>query len=80
MVRAALEPADGTPMLRFAAHESNRVFVKAMQGYRNRKVNGIWIDQPQDPQEYEHIPDALRYFFVNRSRGQGVEIIAYGAV
>jgi hypothetical protein len=40
-----------------------------MQSYRNRRVNGIWIDQPQDPQEFEHIPDALRYFYVNRARG-----------
>jgi hypothetical protein len=80
LVRSALDPADGAPMLWYAARESNRVFVKAMQGYRNRRVNGIWIDQPQDPQEYEHIPDALRYFFVNRSGSGNVEIIAYGAV
>ena len=80
LVRAAVAPADGLPMLRFAAGEGNRIFVKAMQSYHNRRVNGIWIDQPQDPQEFEHIPDALRYFFVNRSRSENVEVIAYGAV
>ena len=80
LVRAALEPADGPPTLRFVAGEGNRIFVKAMQSYRNRRVNGIWIDQPQDPQEFEHIPDALRYFFVNRVRSENVEVIAYGAV
>ncbi|MCP4379807.1 MAG: hypothetical protein GY794_27030, partial [bacterium] len=80
LVRAALAPADGPPMLRFVTGEGNNSFVKAMQSYRNRKVNDIWIDQPQDPQEFEHIPDALRYFFVNRTRNQNVEIVAYGAV
>ena len=50
-----------------------------MQSYRNRRVNGIWIDHPQDPQEFEHIPDALRYFFVNRSRRQkGIEVVRFG--
>jgi hypothetical protein len=80
VVRGALAPADGRVMLRFVTGEGNSSFVKAMQSYRNRKVNDIWIEQPQDPQEFEHIPDALRYFFVNRIRNQNVEIIAYGAV
>jgi len=80
LVRAAIAPADGLPMLRFVDRDNNRAFVKAMQSYHNRRVNNIWIDQPQDPQEFEHIPDALRYFFVNRTRSQNVEVIAYGAV
>ena len=80
LVRGALAPADGEARLRFVACEGNRMFVQAMQGYHNRRVNGIWIDQPQDPQEYEHIPDALRYFFVNRSQSGNVDVIAYGAV
>jgi len=57
----------------------NEIFVTAMQRYSNRRVNGVWIDKPQDPQEFEHIPDALRYFFVNQKRGDGVEVVAYGA-
>ena len=80
LVRAAIAPADGPPMLRFVDRDNNRAFVKAMQSYHNRRVNNIWIDQPQDPQEFEHIPDALRYFFVNRRRSENVEVIAYGAV
>jgi hypothetical protein len=80
LVRAAIAPADGPPMLRFVDGDNNRAFVKAMQSYHNRRVNNIWIDQPQDPQEFEHIPDALRYFFVNRRRSENVEVIAYGAV
>jgi hypothetical protein len=80
MVRAALAPASGPARLRFVATDNNRAFAKAMQGYHNRRVNGIWIDQPADPQEFEHIPDALRYFFVNRSKSKNIEIVAYGAV
>ncbi|MCY2925970.1 MAG: hypothetical protein NT031_11130 [Planctomycetota bacterium] len=79
MVRAALAPADGRPRLFYAAGEGNRMFVKAMQSYRNRKVNGIWTDEPADPQEFEHVPDALRYFFVNRSGPRDVRIVGYGA-
>ncbi len=70
LVKAALAPASGRPRFFYLPTDGNRIFVKAMQSYRNRRVNGIWIDQPQDPQEFEHIPDALRYFFVNRARGE----------
>ncbi|MBT3200085.1 MAG: hypothetical protein HN350_09230 [Phycisphaerales bacterium] len=80
LVRAALAPAAGPPTLRYLAGDGNRMFARAMQSYRNRRVNGIWIDQPQDPQEFEHIPDALRYFFVNRTQSRNVDVIAYGAV
>lgn len=80
LVRAALGPADGAAKLRFVDTPGNKPFVKAMQGYRNRRVNGIWIDRPADPQEFEHIPDALRYFFVNRSKSKDVALVAYGAV
>ena len=73
MVRAALEPASGPPRLFYVPSANSRIFVKAMQSYHNRKVNGIWIDDPQEPQEMEHIPDALRYFYVNRSVSQGIQ-------
>ncbi len=69
LVRAAIEPAGGKPKLYYVNQPGNHVFVRAMQSYRNRKVNQQWIDQPQDPQEYEHIPDALRYYYVNREMG-----------
>ena len=80
LVRAALAPADGEPKLRYVKGSGGDIFVKAMQGYRNRRVNGIWIDHPADPQEYEHIPDALRYFFVNRNQPQDIALVSYGAV
>jgi hypothetical protein len=50
-----------------------------MQSYRNRKINGVWTDEPADPQEFEHVPDALRYFFVNRIGPRDVRIVGYGA-
>jgi len=79
LVKAALAPASGRPRFFYLPTAGNRIFVKAMQSYRNRRVNEIWIDQPQDPQEFEHIPDALRYFFVNRARGdRKIEVVTYG--
>ena len=50
-----------------------------MTSYNNRKVNSLWIDEPQDPQEFEHIPDALRYYFVNRQRSSGVTVLRMSA-
>jgi hypothetical protein len=75
LVRAALEPADGSPRLFYVPTDANRTFARAMQSYRNRRVNGVWIDEPQDPQEHEHIPDALRYFFVNRARSGAIGVV-----
>lgn len=79
LVRAALAPADGKRRFFAVTSDNNAIFVKAMQSYKNRRVNGVWIDQPQDPQEFEHIPDALRYYFVNRDRDQGVGVARFGA-
>jgi hypothetical protein len=79
LVRAALRPATGPPKLYYVPSENNRMFVKAMQSYRNRRVNGVWIDERQDPQEFEHIPDALRYYFVNRRLPRGIGRVRLGA-
>ena len=79
LVRAALAPADGRPRLFYVPSEANGIFVKAMGSYKNRKVNGVYIDQPVDPQEFEHIPDALRYYIVNRTRDRGVTVARFGA-
>jgi hypothetical protein len=78
LVRAALRPASGPPRFRYVPGETNRTFVRAMQSYRSRKVNGVWLDEPQDPQECEHVPDALRYYFVNRNLPRGVAVVGYG--
>ena len=72
LVRNHLNPAAGKPRLYYVDTPQNRIFATAMQSYVNRKVNQEWIDEPQDPQEYEHIPDALRYFFVNKCQGPSV--------
>ncbi len=79
LVRDALEPNRGPVKLTYLDTQANRVFAQAMQSYRNRKVNGVWIDEPQDPQSFEHIPDALRYYFINRQGPPGVELVAYSA-
>ncbi|OQB86493.1 MAG: Terminase-like family protein [Planctomycetes bacterium ADurb.Bin126] len=78
LVRAALRPAAGPPTLFYVDHGGNRPFVQAMLNYRNRRVNGVYIDEPQDPQEHEHIPDALRYFYVNRRRSSAIGVVRLG--
>ena len=79
MVRGLLRPASGPPRLYYVRSPGAKVFEAAMFGYRNRQVNKIYIDEPQDPQEHEHIPDALRYAVVNRSVPQEVVVVGYGA-
>ncbi len=75
LVRGMLRPACGQPRFYYVPNENNRAFVRAMQAYHNRKVNGIWIDDPQDPQEYEHIPDTLRYYVVNRQKRDRIQVV-----
>ena len=79
LVRAALAPANGETRFFYLVGDGNRIFAKAMQSYKNQRVNGVWTDRPQDPQTYEHIPDALRYHFVNRDRDRGVSVARFGA-
>jgi hypothetical protein len=50
-----------------------------MESYRNRRINGVWTDLPQDPQPHEHVPDALRYYFVNRNANRSVAMVGYAA-
>jgi hypothetical protein len=80
MIRAALQPARGSPRLFYVPTEANRrCFVRAMESYRNRRINGVWTDLPQDPQPHEHVPDALRYYFVNRNANRSVAMVGYAA-
>ncbi len=79
LVRNYLNPASGPPRLFVVDTPANKVFTIAMQSYVNRKVNDQWLDEPQDPQEYEHIPDALRYFFVNATQGPASFDVRVGA-
>jgi len=80
-VRAKLNPAGGPPLLYYVPTPNNRIFVTAMYAYQNAKVNGVWIPRPKDPQPFEHIPDALRYFFINResSKSSGSFVKGFGA-
>lgn len=79
LVRNHLNPASGPPRFYIIDTPQNRVATVALQSYVNRKVNQEWIDEPQEPQEYEHIPDALRYFFVNATQGPATFDMAIGA-
>ena len=78
-VRDLILTASGVRRLCVVQNENNRMFIRAMQSYVNRKVNGVWIDDPQDPQEFEHVPDALRYYVVNRTMPAGITRVPMGA-
>ena len=77
-IRAALTPASGPPLLYYVDTPNNRTFVRAMQSYHNRKVNGIWIDEPQKPQDWDHTPDALRYFYANMQKSGEIGVARMG--
>jgi len=64
LIRAALQPAMGSSRV-FIAGACKQI-ITAMESYQNRKVNGIFIDEPVKPQEWDHGPDAFRYYMVNR--------------
>ncbi len=72
LVRNYLNPASGPPRFYIVRSPANQASITALQSYENMKVNGVFIDKVKDPQEYEHIPDALRYFFVNTCQGPSV--------
>ena len=44
---------------------TRRRWIEAFESYRNRQVNGQYIDEPVKPQPCDHPMDALRYYFVN---------------
>ncbi|MCP4409770.1 MAG: hypothetical protein GY807_18905, partial [Gammaproteobacteria bacterium] len=79
LVTNHLDPASGPPRFYIVDTPANKIAITAMQSYINAKLNGEWIDKPKDPQEYEHIPDALRYFFVNATQGPSASIKRLGA-
>lgn len=80
IVRAAIQPAVGPSKLYYVPTPGTmKHFVPAMQSYHNMKLNGLWVDRPKDPQEHEHIPDALRYYFMNRQVSGKVGVVRIGA-
>ncbi len=78
-VKSLINPATGSPRLKIVRTTNNQITIQALQSYKNRKVNGVWIEEPLDPQEFEHIPDALRYYVINRQT-TSIKTKAYGAV
>lgn len=64
LLRSFLTAADGRPRLMVAGRCQQ--LIRAFESYRNRQVNGQYVDEPVKPQECDHPMDALRYYFVNR--------------
>jgi len=63
LIRSFLAPAAGGP--RLLVSDKCRQLIRAFEAYRNRRVNGEYVDEPVKPQESDHPMDALRYYFVN---------------
>ena len=68
LIRAALQPAAAAPVL--FVHERCENLIKALECYHySPKVRG---ENPEKDGEHDHAIDALRYFFLNRARGEAV--------
>ena len=78
LVRNHMQPASGPPRFHIVRTPANKAAIRAFQSYINRKVNGEYIDEPVKPQEFDHIPDALRYFFTNRMGGIAAGVTGIG--
>jgi hypothetical protein len=79
LIRSLLRPAGGPPRLTVVATEGNRALIADFASYRNRQVNGLYVDEPVKPQPADHTMDALRYFAVNHllpRRGGAVALTA----
>lgn len=79
LVRSFIRPAAGRPRFFVVRSLNNRAFIRDIQGYVNRRVNDLYIDDPVKPQEADHTMDALRYFFVNRMAGSAGGMVELGA-
>jgi len=41
--------------------------IKAFESYRKKRHgSGLWLNEPEDPQEFEHPMDRIRYFIVGK--------------
>ena len=67
-IRAALQPAAGPP--RLFVHARCGELIKALECYHYPASGGG--EKPEKDGEHDHLIDALRYFFVNRARGEVV--------
>lgn len=75
IVKGLLRTATGDIRLKYVPNENNKMWAKAMSGYVNMKVNGIYVDKPKKPQPFEHIPDATRYYAINQTTGAPVTAV-----
>jgi hypothetical protein len=67
-IRAALQPAAASPLL--FVHRRCEQLIKALECYHyNPAARG---ENPEKDGVHDHLIDALRYFFVNRGRGEAV--------
>jgi hypothetical protein len=65
MIRQSLKPAAGEPTLFIHPRCTN--LISAMKSLRYPKTGG---ELPLKDGEHDHVIDALRYFYVNRGRGE----------
>jgi hypothetical protein len=64
-IRKDLKPNVGEPRLYFVKGTTARI-VQDFEGYENREGT----DEPKKPQEHDHGPDAIRYWYANNSGGE----------
>ncbi len=72
LIRTALTPASGEP--RLFIHPRCKTLIKALQSYHYPPGGG---ELPLKDGEHDHCIDALRYFFVNATRDDGVRSRGY---
>jgi hypothetical protein len=68
LIRAALQPAAAAPVL--FIHQRCPELIKSLECYHYPATAGG--ENPEKDGVHDHLIDALRYFFVNRSRGEVV--------
>ena len=69
LIRAALQPAAAAAPVLFV-HARCKDLIKALESYHYNPNSGG--ENPEKDGVHDHLIDALRYFFVNRSRGEAV--------
>ena len=79
LVRSYVKSADGRTKFFVLRSPANQAFVDDINNYLNRKVNGVYVDEPVKPQDSDHTADAWRYAFVNRLAGPQGGAVKLGA-
>jgi hypothetical protein len=65
IVKARLKVINGQTLFQ-VVKETCPVTIKAHESYHKKKhsMSGMWLNEPEDPQEFEHPMDRIRYFDV----------------